>query len=147
MSEIALPGHVITVGGVKRFEVLGWFQEYLDTFAGAAHDYPDGLDQMLKFYGVPLVVCRDDGATVLATDEEVLSFARSLVEGLCLDGYSHSEPLEPEVIAVNNSTALYRSEFSRRHIDGSEIERMGATYFILQLSRVSAYSPWPSSIA
>jgi hypothetical protein len=85
---------------------------------------------MLKFYGVPLVVCRDDGATILATDKEVLSFARSQVEGLCLHGYSHSEPLEPEVIAVNSSTALYRSEFSRRHIDGSEIERMGATYFI-----------------
>jgi hypothetical protein len=115
---------------VNRSDVLGWFQEYLDTFAGVAHDYPDGVNRLLRFYGVPLIVGRAEGATLLATELEVLSFARSLVEGLSASGYSHSEPLEPEVIEVNRSTAIYSGEFCRRHIDGSEIGRLGATYFI-----------------
>jgi hypothetical protein len=36
---------------VNRSEVLAWFQEYLDTFAAAAHAYPDGVNRLLRFYG------------------------------------------------------------------------------------------------
>jgi hypothetical protein len=46
--------------------------------------------------------------------------------------YSHSELLDSELIRVNDSTVVCRADFSRRARNGNEIERLGATYFIVE---------------
>jgi hypothetical protein len=113
-----------------RDEALAWFQGYLDAVAAAARDPLADPRRLLEFYAVPLVLSGDDGARVFATEAHVIAFVRGLVDGLRPVQYSHSETLDGDLVEVNRSTCLYRAEFSRRRTDGTEIERVGATYFI-----------------
>ncbi len=127
-------------------EIRDWFQGYLDAFASSVNN-PSESGRMLKFYAVPLILAGDDGAQVLTTEEDVVAMVQGAAAGLQSDRYSHSELLDSHLIDINRSTALLRGEFSRRRIDGSEIERVGATYFIavggpgLRIFAVGAHPP------
>ena len=111
-------------------ELHEWLQDYLDTFAAAATDPIEGPKRLLEFYFVPLIVATSVGLRTFTTHEQVLGYARGLIAGRHPD-YAHSETLNSELIRVNDSTVVWRAEFSRRARDGHEIERLGATYFIV----------------
>jgi hypothetical protein len=116
--------------GEVRDEALAWFQGYLDAVAAAANDPLEDPRRLLEFYAVPLVLSGDAGARVFATEADVITFVTDLTDSLRPLHYSHSETLDGDLVEVNRCTWLYRAEFSRRRTDGTEIERVGATYFI-----------------
>jgi hypothetical protein len=47
-----------------------WFNTYLDTFAACTRGDRE-MPELLRYYGVPLIITSDDGVTVLTTDKEV----------------------------------------------------------------------------
>jgi hypothetical protein len=115
---------------VQDVELHEWLQVYLHTFAAAAPDRVEGPQRLLEFYSVPLIVTTSAGVRTFTTPEQVLGYVRGLIAGRHPD-YAHSETLNSELIRVNDSTVVWRAEFSRRARDGHEIERLGATYFIV----------------
>lgn len=114
---------------VDADEVDQWFRGYLDAFAACGRGEDDAA-ALLSYYGVPLLLSSDAGVVALATAEEVTAMARQQVDGMRAAGYDHSDVLDLEVEPVNALTALCRGTFSRRHRDGSEIGRLGATYVV-----------------
>jgi hypothetical protein len=114
---------------VDSSEIRDWFQGYLDAFASTVKDLSDSR-RMLEFCAVSLVLAGDEEAQVLTSEQDVLGVLRRAAAGLHSDQFSHSELLDSHLIEINRSTALLRGEFSRKRTDGSEIERVGATYLI-----------------
>jgi hypothetical protein len=131
---------------VDSSEIRNWFQGYLDAFASAVNDLSEN-GGMLKFYAVPLILAGEDEAQVLTSEEDVLAIVERAAAGLKSDQYSHSQLLDGHLIDINGSTVLLRGEFSRRRMDGTEIQRVGATYLIargvrgLRIFAVAAHSP------
>jgi hypothetical protein len=99
-----------TLENVQDVEVHEWLKDYLHTFAAAATDPIEGPKRLLKFYSVPRIVTTSVGSRTFTTNEQVLGYARGLIEGLHPD-YSHSEVLNSELSRVNDSTVVWRADF------------------------------------
>jgi hypothetical protein len=131
---------------VDSSEIRDWFQGYLDAFAAAVNDLSKS-GGILNFYAVPLILAGDDEAQVLTSEEDVLAIVSRNAASLKPHHYSHSQLLDSDLIEINGSTVLLRGEFSRRRMDGSEIQRVGATYLIargvvgLRIFAVATHSP------
>jgi hypothetical protein len=131
---------------VNSSEIRAWFQGYLDAFAAAVNDLSKS-GRILNFYAVPLILAGDDEAQVLTSEEDVLAIVPRNAASLKPDHYSHSQLLDSHLIEINGSTVLLRGEFSRRRMDGTEIQRVGATYLIargvvgLRIFAVATHSP------
>ena len=124
-------------------EIRDFFQGYLDAFASTVNDAAES-GGMLNFCAVPLIVAGDEEAQVLTSEEDVLALMQRAAAGLQSDRFSHSELLDSHLIEVNRSTVLFRGEFSRRRTDGTEIQRIGASYLIarsVQGLRIFALAP------
>ena len=106
-----------------------WFDEYFDTFAACARGDRD-LSELLRHYGVPLILTSDDGVTTLMTDDEAAAVMQSLVDGLRANGYHHTDVLHSDVSVLNATSALYRATMSRRNADGGEIGCPAITYLV-----------------
>ena len=130
-----------TIVAVNDDEVLSWFERYLVDFValgrGDAHD----VRLLLNHYDVPLLLGTDAGATILATEQEVLAVCRQQVHGMRAAGYDCSERIVGETTVLNRSCATHRARFARRRADGSHIAEIEATYLITDQStgrRISA---------
>jgi hypothetical protein len=110
--------------GVSR-----WFGEYLDVFAACGRGESDTA-ALLGYYGVPLLLTTSGGFFALASDGEVVAAVQQQVDGMRAAAYSRSEILDSEVTVLNSTSALYRGTFSRQRADGSEINRLTATYLV-----------------
>lgn len=111
--------------------VRAWFDEYLGTLSAFGKGQSDDLRPVLDFYAVPLLVTTDDTASSHATQEEVLSFARQLIDGMRTTDFDSTTAIHSEVSALNATSAVYEGEFVRRRADGSEIGRLVVTYLIV----------------
>jgi hypothetical protein len=110
-------------------EIRDWFQGYLDAFGATVNDAAES-GGMLNFCAVPLIVAGNEEAQVLTSEEDVLALMQGTASALQSDHYSHSELLDSHLIEINRSTTLFRGEFSRRRVDGTEIQRIGAFYLM-----------------
>ena len=111
-------------------DVRGWVDRYLDAFAMCVRG--DAAPQeLLEFYGVPIVLTMDAGARVLEDDDAVIGALARQTEGLRAAGYDRSETLDSETAILSATTALHTAAFSRVRADGSEINRLRATYLIV----------------
>jgi hypothetical protein len=106
-----------------------WFAAYFDTFSACARGDRD-MSELLRHYGVPLVLTTDDGVTTLMTDDEAAAVMQSLADGLRANGYHHTEVMQSEVSLLNSTSALYRGSMSRRNVDGREIGSPTITYLV-----------------
>ena len=109
--------------------VRRWFDEYLETFAACARGEQE-MATLLAHYGVPLIITSDDGVIEVMTDDEAAAIMQSMVDGLRGLGYHHTEVLHPEVIMLNEMSAIYRAAMSRRNHDNGEIGCPTITYLI-----------------
>jgi hypothetical protein len=109
--------------------VKRWFDEYFDTFAACTRGDRD-LSELLRHYGVPLILTSDDGVTTLMTDDEAAAVMQSLADGLRANGYHHTEVMHSEVSVLNATSALYRATMSRRNAGGAEIGCPAITYLV-----------------
>jgi hypothetical protein len=65
---------------IQDVEVHEWLQDYLHTFAAAAMDPIEGPGRLLEFYFVPLIVATSVGLRTFTTHEQVLGYARRLIQ-------------------------------------------------------------------
>jgi len=107
-----------------------WFDDYLNAFATLGRGELDDPRLLLDYYAVPLLLTTDDAVLTLTTEDAVVTAVRQQISGLRDAEYDRSETITSELSALNARTALYAAEFSRRRADGSEIERLAATYLI-----------------
>jgi hypothetical protein len=85
---------------------------------------------LLAYYGVPLVLTINGGSFALTSGDQVVATLKQQIEGMRAAGYARSETLASEVTVLNATSALYRGSFSRRRSDGTEINRLTATYLV-----------------
>jgi hypothetical protein len=109
--------------------VRQWFVDFLDTFSACGRGDRD-IAELLRFYGVPMLLTSDEGVIALATDEQVAATIQGQIEGLRAAGFHHSEVLHDEVTILNATSALLRVALSRLHRDGSELLRPTVTYLL-----------------
>jgi hypothetical protein len=105
-------------------------QVHRDAFAVAVDRPEEAVAHLLEFYAVPLVLTSDDGPRVFADEHGVLAFIQEFVDGLLAQSYSRTDLISEHVLQINHSTAIYSGQFSRKRVDGSEISRVGGTYFV-----------------
>jgi hypothetical protein len=117
------------VRAVDSSDVSRWFGEYLDVFAACGRGESD-TDALLGYYGVPLLVTTDGGFFALTSGDQVLAVLQQQVDEMLAAGYGRSEILGSEVTVWNSASALYRGTFSRQRSDGSEINRVTASYLV-----------------
>ncbi len=135
-----------TVALVNTSDVSQWFDEYLDAFAACGRGERETAS-LLAHYGVPLVITTDGGLFAATTGEQVVAALQPQVDGMRAAGYQRSEVLDSKVTILNATSALYRGSFSRRRSDGSEINRLTATYLVTsgpagrRISVLAVHSP------
>ena len=110
--------------GVSR-----WVGEYLDAFAACGRGESD-TSSLLGYYGVPLLLTTDGGFFALTSDDQVVAAVQGQVDGMRAADYARSEILGSEFTFMNSTSALYRGTISRQRSDGSEINRLTATYLV-----------------
>lgn len=112
-------------------EVHAWFAEYLDAFSACGRG--DGeVASLLDFYGVPLLLTTDNGLIPLSSEDQVVAAAQGLIDDARASGYHHSDVLSAHATVLNAASVLYRGTFSRHRADGSEINRLTATYLVTE---------------
>jgi hypothetical protein len=114
---------------VQDDDVSQWFDEYLEAFAACGRGERN-TDSLLAYYGVPLFITTDTGSFALTSPEQVIAALQPQVDGMLVAAYSRSEIVDSEVTVLNATTSLYRGTFSRQRSDGSEINRLTATYVV-----------------
>jgi hypothetical protein len=117
------------VRAVDSSDVSRWFGEYLDVFAACGRGESD-TSALLGYYGVPLLVTTDGGFFALTSGDQVVAVLQQQVDEMLAAGYGRSEILGSEVTVWNSTSALYRGTFSRQRSDGSEINRVTASYLV-----------------
>jgi hypothetical protein len=129
-----VPGSTARVGPrtvssalVNDDEVSRWFDDYLDVFAACGRGERDTAS-LLEHYGVPLLVTTDGGSFALTTDDQVVATLQQQVDGMRAEDFARSEILDSETTVLNATSALFRWTISRQRSDGSEINRLTATY-------------------
>ena len=111
-------------------DVQEWFDTYLDTFAAFGRGDRDDIDDLLRYYDVPLLLATDAGALALNSKDSVAHALQEQIDGMRAANYARSEVLESRVEILNGVSALYRAHFSRRRSDRSEIGRLRVTYLL-----------------
>ena len=114
---------------VDGSDVSRWFGEYLVAFAACGRGEADTAS-LLEYYGVPLLVSTGDGFFALTTGDQVVAVLQQQVDGMRAAAYSRSEVLDSEVTVFNATSALYQGTFSRQRGDGTEINRLTASYLV-----------------
>jgi hypothetical protein len=88
------------------------------------------MASLLRYFGVPMIVTTDEGVVTLMTDDEAAAVVQSQLDGLRALGYDHTQVLHSEVSVLNGTSALFRGSFSRRNVDGGEIDCPTITYLV-----------------
>ena len=114
---------------MDRDDFTQWFGEYLDAYAACGRGERD-TNELLAYYGVPLLVTTDDGFFPLTSDDQVLAVMLHQIDGMRVAGFARSEALGSEVTVLNSTSALYRGTYSWQKSDGDEIRRVTLTYLI-----------------
>ena len=114
---------------MDRDDFTQWFGEYLDAYAACGRGERD-TNELLAYYGVPLLVTTDDGFFPLTSDDQVLAVMLHQIDGMRVAGFARSEALGSEVTVLNSTSTLYRGTYSWQKSDGDEIRRVTVTYLI-----------------
>ena len=110
-------------------EVERWFGEYLVAYAACGRGERE-TGSLLEYYGVPLLITTDGGFFALAGAEQVVAGVQPQIVAMREAGYDRTEVLGIDVTRVNRSSALLRGTFSWQRADGSEFNRVTASYLV-----------------
>jgi len=110
--------------GVER-----WFREYLAAYAACGRGERE-TGSLLEYYGAPLLITTDGGFFPLAGPEQVVGGVEPQIVAMRGAGFDRSEVLDLAVTVVNRTSALVRGTFSWQRADGSEFNRVTATYLV-----------------
>ncbi|MCU7727292.1 hypothetical protein ODJ79_26480 [Actinoplanes sp. KI2] len=110
--------------GVER-----WFGEYLVAYAACGRGERE-TDSLLDYYGVPLLITTDGGFFALGGAEQVVAGVQPQIVAMRDAGYHQTEVLGVDVTVVNRTSALLRGTFAWQRADGSEFNRLTASYLV-----------------
>jgi hypothetical protein len=88
------------------------------------------------FYAEPMIYVDADAVSVLATRQDQVAFVEEMQRRLRPSGFAHTTVERCEVLLLKPTVALCRIAGIRHRADGSEIERIAATYVL------TAHSEW-----
>jgi hypothetical protein len=106
-----------------------WFGEYLVAYAACGRGERE-TGSLLEYYGVPLLITTDGGYFALGDAEQVVAGVRPQIAAMRDAGYDRTEVLDVGVTVLNRTSALLRGTFSWRRADGSELNRLTASYLV-----------------
>ena len=112
-------------------QVRAWFDQYLDTFADLVSGARDDRRAIGRLYRAPLTMTTDDVVMTLSSEDDVTSVFGAQIDAMREAGFARAVPIETDVQVLNANTARYTALFARQRADGSEIERLRATYLIV----------------
>ena len=111
--------------------VREWYDRYLTTFARWATRESDDGAELLACYAVPLLVTTHAMVRSLSTAEDVSALLEQQVQEARAAGYHHSDVIDFAVTTLSATTSLLRVGLMRVDGDGGEIERLTATYLLI----------------
>ena len=85
---------------------------------------------LIRHISVPVMQIVGQEVSILNTVEEVQARYTALAGHLNAQGYSHSTWMERQVKLLGPATAMVSGAAIRYRTDGSELERIGATYLL-----------------
>lgn len=106
-------------------ELNEFILNYCDTFR------PGNIDEVAKFYHLPVTMIFKDRVAVLNSRAEVMLALQSIMDDLVKRDFSHSRVDECHAHQLTDIVGLLSAKFSRIKADGTVLERLGATYTVI----------------
>jgi hypothetical protein len=110
-------------------DVERWFGEYLVAYAACGRGERE-TDSLLEYYGVPLLITTDGGFFALGGAEQVVAGVQPQIATMRDAGYDRTQVLDVDVTVLNRASALLHGSFSWQRADGSEFNRLTASYLV-----------------
>jgi hypothetical protein len=111
-------------------DVRPWYDQYLETFTSLAAGEHTDVEELLAYFGAPLVIITEDLYQALTTRDAVLRAAQNLIDQLRRANYAGSTVHRLDIRPFNARTALVDGVFSRHDRAGNELERFGTAYLV-----------------
>ena len=92
---------------------------------------PGNIVAVAEFYNVPLTMISDGRVAVVDDRSKIISIFNATMADLAGKGFDHSRVDNCAVHPLTDNTALISATFSRLKSDGSILERLGATYTVI----------------
>ncbi len=92
---------------------------------------PHNMPAMADFFNVPVTMISGGRANTLSTEEQLTNSLQIVMNGLVTQGFDHSEIDEVHIHPLSAKTALLSAIFSRLKTDGSLLQKIGATYTVI----------------
>jgi hypothetical protein len=121
-----------TADETQVHDIREFFLAYLAAFSTLARGDRDDVEQLLAFYGVPLLVSSDGRCATLVDEAQVLGNVQHGIDAMRRLDYDRSILVSAETTIVNRSMAFHHVHVSRLLRDGSEIERIESTFLITE---------------
>ena len=99
--------------------------DYCETFR------PGNLPAVAEFYHLPVTMIFKDRVTVLNTIADVILALQSIMDGLVKRSFTHSRVDECHAHQLTETIGLLSAKFSRIKADGTVLEKLGATYTVI----------------
>lgn len=89
------------------------------------------IDAVANYFEAPLVMVFADQHAVLDTQAKICDLLQSMMTTLLARGFARSEVDRVSGAWLSDKTALISAEFTRYKVDGTVLERLGATYTVI----------------
>jgi hypothetical protein len=103
--------------------------QFLRHYCAAFHR--DNIENVADYFKAPLVMVFGDQHTVLDTRIKIRDTLQAMMTALLAREFDRSEVDRVSGAWFTEKTALISAEFTRYKVDGSVLERLGATYTVI----------------
>jgi uncharacterized NTF2-like protein DUF6841 len=92
---------------------------------------PGNIAAVAEFYHSPVTMIFGDRVSVLKNEDEIINTLQAVMDGLVNQGFCRSEVDSCHVHEFAENTALLSATFSRLKEDDTVLEKLGATYTVV----------------
>lgn len=92
---------------------------------------PGNMEIVAAYYRLPVTMIFGENIQVLDTRDKVLKALNAVMDGLVEKGFDHTEVDEYHCHRLNDTTSILSAAFSRLKTDGSLLEKLGASYTVV----------------
>ncbi|RLA42907.1 MAG: hypothetical protein DRR06_13415 [Gammaproteobacteria bacterium] len=108
-------------------------QENINSFL---YDYcaafrPGNIPAVAKFYRPPVTMIFANQVSILDDEGKIIRTLQSIMDTLTNKDFSHSQVDSCNIHQLTDKTALLSATFSRLKTDGTLLEKLGATYTVI----------------
>jgi hypothetical protein len=118
---------------IDGFGLRVWFDQYFDVLAACVRGEREIAD-VLRFYGVPVILTSQHGVSTASTDDEAAAIMLGEIDALRAARYHRTRVQSADVNLINAASALYTATYSHRDRAGDEIDQAAITYLVTETS-------------